>query len=87
MGTASARHVTFLRDLGTDDVIDYTKGRFEDQIREVDVVLDTIRGDTLERSWGVLRRGGVLVTLAGTVSEEEAVACGVKGVFFVVKPN
>jgi NADPH:quinone reductase-like Zn-dependent oxidoreductase len=87
MGTASARHATFLRDLGTDDVIDYTKGRFEDQIREVDVVLDTIGGDTLERSWGVLRRGGVLVTLAGTVSEEKAAACGVKGVFLIVKPN
>src|SRR5208282_1479982 len=61
--------------------------RFEDKIRDVDVVLDTVGGDTLERSWGILRRGGVLVTVAGDAPEEKATKYGVRGVSFLVQPN
>jgi NADPH:quinone reductase-like Zn-dependent oxidoreductase len=46
-------------------VIDYTAVRFEDHVHDVDAVLDTVGGDTTERSWDVLRKGGVLVTIAG----------------------
>lgn len=51
------------------------------------MVLDAVGGDTLDRSWRVLRRGGMLVTVAGSVSEEVAAGHGVRAVFFVVEPN
>ena len=49
-----------MRGLGADDVIDYHATRFEEALRDVDVVLDTIGGETRERSWRVLRKGGAL---------------------------
>jgi NADPH:quinone reductase-like Zn-dependent oxidoreductase len=87
IATASARNDGFLRELGADEVIDYTAARFEDKVRDADVVLDTVGGDTLDRSWGVLRKGGVLVTTAGTAAEDKAARYGVRGVFFIVEPS
>lgn len=65
--TASARNHDYLRSLGADQVIDYTQVRFEDVVADLDVVVDTVGGDTLARSPAVLRRGGRLVTLVGGV--------------------
>jgi NADPH:quinone reductase-like Zn-dependent oxidoreductase len=87
IGTARMENADFLRDLGADEVIDYTAVRFEDKVRDVDVVLDAVGGDTLERSWRVLRRGGTLVTIVSGASPEKASQYGVRGVFFIVKPN
>lgn len=87
IGTASARNVAFLRDLGANEVIDYTTTRFEDKVRDVDVVLDAVGGETLERSWGVVKRGGVLVSVAGEVYPDNVAAHGVRGVFFIVEPS
>lgn len=87
IGTARAANERFLRDLGADEVIDYTTARFEDRVRDVDVVLDSVGGDTLERSWAVLRRGGVLVTIVDSARAEKAKAYGVRGVEFIVEPN
>jgi NADPH:quinone reductase-like Zn-dependent oxidoreductase len=95
IGTASASNLSFLRTLGADETIDYTTVRFEDVVRGVDVVLDTVGGDTLERSWRVVRYGGVIVTTAeepedfdaGEISEERATEYGVRGVSFIVKPS
>ena len=87
IGTASARNAAFLRDLGADEVINYTSTRFEDKVRDVDLVLDAVGGETLDRSWGVVKRGGVLVTVAGPMHPEKAAAHGVRGVFFIVEPN
>jgi NADPH:quinone reductase-like Zn-dependent oxidoreductase len=60
IGTASGAHVEQVRQLGADEVIDYRKTKFEEVARDVDVVLDTIGGETQERSWQVLKRGGPL---------------------------
>lgn len=87
IGTSRAVNTTFLRDLGCDEVIDYTTGRFEDGVRDVDVVLDTVGGDTLERSWRVLRKGGVLVTVADSAPADKAAQYGVRGVDFIVEPS
>jgi NADPH:quinone reductase-like Zn-dependent oxidoreductase len=87
IGTARAANERFLRDLGADEVIDYTAVRFEDRIKDVDIVLDSVGGDTLERSWGVLRKGGVLVTIADSAPAERAARYGVRGVEFIVEPN
>nr|WP_298130869.1 nuclear transport factor 2 family protein [uncultured Pseudoxanthomonas sp.] len=65
--TASARNHDYLRGLGADAVIDYRRVRFEEVVRDMDVVVDTVGGDTLTRSPGVLRDGGRLVTLVGQV--------------------
>lgn len=87
IGTARAANETLLRDLGADEVIDYTAVRFEDRVRDVDIVLDSVGGDTLERSWGVLRKGGVLVTIADSAPAERAAKYGVRSVEFIVEPN
>jgi len=87
IGTASRTKHEFLRELGADEVIDYTAVRFEDKIREMDIIVDTVGGDTLERSWKVVRRDGVLVTVAGDVPEEKVAHYGVRGVSFLVQPS
>jgi NADPH:quinone reductase-like Zn-dependent oxidoreductase len=87
IGTASARNRDFLRGLGADEVIDYTSTRFEDMLHDVDIVLDTIGGDTMERSWSVLKKGGLLVSVFSPPPKEQAKAHGVRALFFVVQPN
>jgi len=86
-GTASPTKHAFLRELGADEVLDYTAVRFEDKVRDVDVVLDTVGGETLDRSWGILRKGGALVTIVGDAPEEKASKYGVRAVSFLVQPN
>jgi len=87
IGTASKSNHAFLLELGAKEVVDYTSTRFEDKVHDVDVVLDTVGGDTLERSWGILRKGGALVTVAGDAPDEKAARYGVRGVSFLVQPN
>jgi NADPH:quinone reductase-like Zn-dependent oxidoreductase len=85
--TASAENHDFLRELGASEVIDYTRERFEEKVEGVDVVLDTIGGETEQRSWGILRRGGILIGVVSPVSAEKAASLGVRGAFFIVEPN
>src|SRR5215469_12535838 len=86
-GTASARNHDFLRSLGVAQIIDYTSTRFEDVARDFDLVLDAMAGDTRARSWGVLKEGGILVTILGQPSQQDAKAHGVRGVGVFVQPN
>ena len=72
IGTVSAGNEEFLRELGADEVIDYRSTRFEKAVQDVDVVLDTIGGDTQQRSRQVLRKGGILVATLGISSPESA---------------
>lgn len=87
IGTAASANLAFVRDLGADEAIDYTAARFEDVVRDVDVVLDLIGGDTLERSWSITKRGGIVVTTVGNISEAKAAEHGVRGISFIVKPS
>jgi NADPH:quinone reductase-like Zn-dependent oxidoreductase len=88
IGTASARNRDFLRGLGVNEIIDYTTTRFEEVVHDVDLVFDTVGGDTLEQSWQVVKPGGVLVSVVSPrPSFEEAKAHGVRPVWFVVEPN
>ncbi len=87
LATASARDVALVRGLGADDVIDYHAAPFENMLRDIDVVLDTIGGETQERSWLVLRKGGVLVALVSPIPPGVAGQHGVNGVFFIVSGN
>jgi len=87
IGTASADNSGLLRELGAQHVIDYHAVRFEDEVRDVDVVLDTIGGDTLTRSYGVVREGGVIVSLVAELDQAALRKRGIRGVRFVVQPN
>ncbi|WP_259404044.1 NADP-dependent oxidoreductase [Microbispora sp. H10949] len=60
IGVASGRHETFLRELGVDEFLDYTTTRVEDEVRDVDVLIDTVGGPDAHRFLPVLRRGGVI---------------------------
>jgi NADPH:quinone reductase-like Zn-dependent oxidoreductase len=86
-GTASNKNHDLLRELGADETIDYATQRFEDVVREVDVVLDTIAGDTEERSWQVLKKGGILVSILKRPSPEKAAADEARGGYVFVQPN
>jgi len=87
IATASKRHDEFLTGLGADKVLDYSSVRFEEAVRDIDAVLDTVGGDTLERSWGVLREHGILVTIAGNAPEDKAAKYGVRAASILVQPN
>ena len=88
IATASARNRDFLRELGASTVIDYTTTRFEEVVHDVDLVFDLVGGDTLVRSWQVVKPGGVLVSVVSPrPSFAEAKAHGVKPVWFIVEPN
>jgi NADPH:quinone reductase-like Zn-dependent oxidoreductase len=87
IGTASGRNQAYLRELGVDEPIDYEKARFEDVVRNVDVVLDTQGGDTQQRSWKVLQKGGMLVSIVQLPSAEEAAKHGARSARFVRQPN
>jgi NADPH:quinone reductase-like Zn-dependent oxidoreductase len=82
IGTASSKNQAFLGELGVDKVVDYQKTRFEDTVRDVDVVLDTVGGETLERSFKVLKKGGILVSLVQLPSQESTTKYGVRALFY-----
>jgi len=83
--TAAADNLDFVRSLGAEEVIDYRADRFEDVVRHVDVVFDTVGGETLERSWSVLKPGGRLVTVAA--SEEQTTDERIRAAYFIVEPS
>ena len=87
LATASARNTDFLRDLGADQIIDYATTRFEDVAHAVDVVLDLVGGDTLRRSWQVVRAGGVLASVVTPPPSYPAPRPEVRFVYFIVEPS
>jgi NADPH:quinone reductase-like Zn-dependent oxidoreductase len=87
IGTASERNHAFLRELGIDQVVDYERERFEDVVQPVDVVLDTLGGEIQERSWKVLKRGGILVSIVSPPAAETAAAHGVRQAFVFTRPD
>jgi NADPH:quinone reductase-like Zn-dependent oxidoreductase len=78
IGTTSTANVDFVKSLGAELVVDYKKGPVEAAVKDVDVVIDTVGGEVLEKSYQLLKKGGVLITIAGMPSEERAKALSVK---------
>ncbi|MEH2463484.1 NADP-dependent oxidoreductase [Nostoc sp.] len=78
IATASAANLDDLRNLGADQVIDYASQPFEQQVKDVDVVLDLVGGETQARSWQIIRPGGVLVSTLGV--PESGIPQGIKAV-------
>ena len=85
--TASTKNQDLLRELGVDEPIDYTQQRFEDIARKIDIVLDTLGGETQERSWKVLKQGGILLSLVQRPSEEKAKSVGARGAMLGNRPD
>jgi len=85
--TASGRNESLVRDLGADEVIDYTRQAFDEVVRGVDAVLDTVGGETQARSWKVLRPGGVLGSITSHPSKEEAAAHQARAAYVFIQPD
>jgi NADPH:quinone reductase-like Zn-dependent oxidoreductase len=86
--TASGDDLDFVRGLGADTAIDYKEEKFEDIVTGVDVVLDLVGGETRDRSWGVLRQGGILVSTLDEPDQDKAVAMGVRAAKrWMAEPN
>ncbi|HEY0273610.1 MAG TPA: NADP-dependent oxidoreductase, partial [Chitinophaga sp.] len=90
VGTTSAHNHDFVRSLGADEVIDYKTQRLEDATSNIDFVLDTIGGDTFNRSLKVMKPGSTIVSIAGPLPEEaaeKAKALGIHASFQQVVSN
>jgi NADPH:quinone reductase-like Zn-dependent oxidoreductase len=85
--TVSAKDVDFARELGADLVIDYKAERFENKVQDLDLVFDLIAGETQERSWKLLKKGGILVSTLQRPSEEKARQFGVQGTRYTAAPH
>jgi NADPH:quinone reductase-like Zn-dependent oxidoreductase len=83
--TAASEDVAAFRSLGATTVIDYKTTRFENAVPPVDAVIDTVGGDTRARSFGIIRPGGVLVTVVSEPLPERHQSNGVRAVFFLVE--
>ncbi len=87
IGTGSGRNEEFVRKLGADEFVDYKKAKFEDKVNALDLVFDTVGGDTQERAFQTLKRGGVLVSTVSPPSAEKAKKFGVTVAMVAVRPN
>lgn len=84
IGTCSQKHIELVKSLGADEVIDYHTKDFSNKLKDIDVVLDTIGGETQSRSFKVLKKGGVLVSTVGVANPDEADQYGVKAIPFML---
>ncbi len=84
IATAFTSDLDYVHALGAGQVIDVRTARFEERVKDVDVVIDTIGGEILDRSFEVLKRGGVLVSSVSMPDRDKAARHGVRGVFFLV---
>ncbi|MFT4624973.1 MAG: NADPH:quinone reductase-like Zn-dependent oxidoreductase [Myxococcota bacterium] len=87
IATASASNEALVRDLGAHEFVDYRSQRFEEVLDKVDVVLDTIGGDTQARSIPLLRPGGRLISAVGTPDADALAAAGATGAVIMVQPS
>lgn len=86
--TASAPKEEFVKELGADHFIDYRTQKFEEEAQNMDVVLDLIGGDYIDRSLKSLKKGGVLISIPTATNaevEEKAEKAGCTGVRFTLK--
>src|SRR6266403_4486485 len=87
IATASTANQDLLKQLGADVAIDYTKTKFEDVAKDVDVVLDSVGKDTLARSYGVVKKGGVVLDLVARPDLAELEKRGIRGAAIWVRPD
>lgn len=87
IGTAAEADIEYLKSLGVEEVIDYKREDFEDKVTGVDAVIDLVGGETLSRSYAVVKRGGVLATTVQPIDESAAKRAGIRAVQVIMKRN
>jgi len=87
IGTATGPDLDYLKSLHVDEVIDFKRERFEEKASGVDAVVDLVGGETLARSYAVVKKGGVLVTTVQPVDESAAKQAGIRAVQMFMKRN
>jgi NADPH:quinone reductase-like Zn-dependent oxidoreductase len=85
--TCSEDDLDFVRGLGADEVIDYKNQRFEDIAQDIDVVFDLIAGETQDRSWSVLKEGGIIVSTLQEPSRKKAAEHKARGAHYMAEPS
>ena len=84
IATAATDDIAFVRNLGADTVIDFKTQRFEEEVRDADAVIDLVGGETQERSFQVLRRGGKLISAVSRPDQHLAQSHGAEAAYFLV---
>lgn len=79
IGTAAGENIQQLKDLGIDEVIDYTTTDFVNVVKDLDVILDLVGGETLAKSYGLVKKGGIIVCTAQPPVAEELEKNGISG--------
>jgi len=87
IATASTPNQDLLKELGVDQSIDYTKTKFESVVKDVDVVLEATRSDALARSYGVVKKGGIIVSITGPPDQVELDKHGIRGSSVMAHPD
>jgi NADPH:quinone reductase-like Zn-dependent oxidoreductase len=85
--TCSKDDLDFVRGLGADEAIDYKNQRFEDVARDIDLVFDLVGGETQDRSWSVLKEGGIIVSTLTEPSQEKAAERKARGVRYAAQSS
>jgi NADPH:quinone reductase-like Zn-dependent oxidoreductase len=85
--TVSSADIDFVHELGADRAIDYQHEQFEKRVRDVDLVLDLVAGDTQERSWQVLKKGGTMISTLAPPSRDRAEALAARAESYVAHPD
>ena len=87
IGTATGADIEYLKSLGVEQVVDYKRERFEDTISGVDAVVDLVGGETLARSYSVVKKGGVLATTVQPIDESAVKRAGIRAVQVIMRRN
>ena len=87
IGTASGADIEYLNSLGIAEVVDYKRERFEDKAAGIDAVVDLVGGETLARSYAVVKKGGVLATTVQPIDESAAKRAGIRAIQVIMKRN
>jgi len=87
IATASTAHQDLLKQLRVDQAIDYTTTKFEDIVKDVDVVLNCVRADALSRSYGVVKKGGIIVSITDEPDQTECGKHGIRGTRLGAHPD
>jgi NADPH:quinone reductase-like Zn-dependent oxidoreductase len=87
IATASTANQDLLKQLGVDEPIDYTTTKFEDVVKDVDVVLNAVRGDTLSRSYGIVKKGGIIVSITDEPDTTECAMHGIRCLRMMAHPD
>lgn len=87
IATASTENQDLLKQLGVDQAIDYTKTKFEDVVKDVDIVLEATRSDSMARSYGIVKKGGFIVSITGPPDQAELEKHQIRGSSMGVRPD